>query len=67
MEQFENLFNWNNAILAISTNRKIYICGSKKGSSNSAVNTGEVWGDTSRAQKALCLSCYEFGTKIQTQ
>ena len=57
------------------TNRKIrktefiYICGSKKGSSNSAVNTGEIWGDVdvSPAQKALCMSCYGFGTKIQTQ
>ena len=44
------------------TNRKtrkpkfIYICGSKNGSSSSAVNTGEVWGDVSRAQKALSMS-----------
>ena len=45
----------------------IYICGSKNGFSSSAVNTGEIWGDASCAQKALCMSYFEFGTKIQTQ
>ena len=51
------------------TNRKIrktefiYICGSKNGSSG-GVNTGEVWGDVSRTEKALCMSCKDFGTKI---
>ena len=58
---------------AKNTNRKIrktefiYICGSKNGSSSSTENTGEVWGNASRVQKALCMSCKEFGTKIQTQ
>ena len=39
------------------TNRKIrktefiYICAFKSGSSSSSVNTGEVWGDLSRAKK----------------
>ena len=31
----------------------IYNCGSENGSTSSAVNTGEVWGDVSHAQKAL--------------
>ena len=46
------------------TNRKIsktefiYIYGSKNGSSSSAVNTGEVWGDAAGCiQKELCMSC----------
>ena len=49
-------------LLPKDTNRKvrrtefIYICGSKNGSSSSAVNTGEVWGDVSRAQKCTCLA-----------
>ena len=55
------------------TNRKIrktefiYICGSKNGSNSSLENTGEVWDDVTRTQKKLCMSCKEFGTKIQTQ
>ena len=42
------------------------IYDSKYGSSSRAVNTGEVWGNVSHAQKVLCMSCQEFGTKIQT-
>ena len=55
------------------TNRKIrktefiFICRSKNGSSSSAVNTGDIWSDVSHVQKAMCMSCYEFWTKIQTQ
>ena len=46
------------------TNRKIrkteliYICGSKNGSSCSTVNTAEVWGYVSPAEKTLCMPCY---------
>ena len=45
------------------TNRKIgktefiCICGSKNGSSSSLVNSGEVLGEVSNEQKALCMSC----------
>ena len=35
----------------------IYICASKNGSSSSTVKTGEVWGDVSRTQKMLSMSC----------
>ena len=50
------------ARLVKDTNRKIRktefkdICGSKNGSNSSAVNTGEVLGDVSLEQKALCMS-----------
>ena len=70
-----NCENWYTIRTADSkdTNRKIrktefiYICGSKNGSSSSTVNTGEVWGDMSHAQKALRMFCKAFGTKIQIQ
>ena len=47
----------NRKIRKIRKNEFIYNCGSKNGSSSSTVNTGEVWGDVSGAQKALCMSC----------
>ena len=55
-------FGWTK-LASKDTTRKIrkpefiYICGSKNGFSSSAVKTGEVWGNESRKQKALCMSC----------
>ena len=51
----ENIFvNKQQTFICKDTNIKIrktkfiYTCGSKKGSSSSTVNTGEVWGNVSR-------------------
>ena len=51
----KNVAGQKDELWSKDTNRKIrknefiYICGSKNGSSNSTVNTGEVWGDVSHA------------------
>ena len=61
-----DLWKWTIIMYYKDTNRKIrktefiYICGSKNGSSSCTVNTGEVWGDVSRGQKALCMSEPKF-------